>query len=184
MVLTRMGFHVCPGGAYPFLETTDTAFLKTCTLHTHTAPGPGGQKKNRTYSAVRLVHRDTGAVASAAESRSQTINKNRAVRRLRKQLALTVRQPAEPGHRRHAGWLASLLGHPRWPVFSEKHPEYPRLCAVLLDCLYHSSGAVKGAAELLRISTGRYAKLLSRDPQVLAAANDLRRHFDLKPLRH
>lgn len=178
-----MGFHVRPDGAYPFLEMPDTAFLKACALHTHTAPGPGGQKKNRTYSAVRLVHRDTGITASAAESRSQAINKTRAMRRLRKQLALVVRQPATPSDTLHTGWLASLLEQPRWPVFSEKHPEYPRLCAVLLDCLYHSSGAVKGAADRLQISTGQYAKLLRRDPQLLSAANELRHHFNLKPLR-
>ena len=46
------------------------------------ASGPGGQKVNRTATAVRLLHRPTGLEVKAQESRSQALNRFYARRRL------------------------------------------------------------------------------------------------------
>lgn len=46
------------------------------------APGPGGQKKNKTESAVRCTHKKSGAVGQATESRSQHDNKQSAFVRM------------------------------------------------------------------------------------------------------
>ena len=40
--------------------------------------GPGGQKRNKTESKVRCVHRDSGAVGESDETRSQHDNKRKA----------------------------------------------------------------------------------------------------------
>lgn len=46
------------------------------------SPGAGGQHKNKTLSAVKITHIESGAVAQATESRSQHQNKKLAFQRL------------------------------------------------------------------------------------------------------
>lgn len=45
--------------------------------------GNGGQHRNKTSSGVRLVHRASGAVGEATDSRDQPLNRVRAFQRLR-----------------------------------------------------------------------------------------------------
>jgi protein subunit release factor B len=49
--------------------------------------GPGGQRKNKKETAVRLKHLPSGMTAVAAESRYQAVNKRRAFQRLQQKLA-------------------------------------------------------------------------------------------------
>lgn len=51
------------------------------------ASGPGGQHRNRTFSAVRMKHLPTGIVVTAADSRSQLRNRKIALERLQERLA-------------------------------------------------------------------------------------------------
>src|SRR5207248_3803730 len=80
---------------------TEDQLLAQCEVDTYRASGPGGQKRNKTSSAVRLRHPPTGLIVIAEESRSQHENKARALRRLRRALFLKLRDP-EPAD----GWLA------------------------------------------------------------------------------
>lgn len=48
--------------------------------------GPGGQRKNKKETAVRLKHLPSGMTALAAESRYQAVNKRRAFQRLQQKL--------------------------------------------------------------------------------------------------
>lgn len=50
------------------------------------ASGPGGQHRNRTFSAIRAKHLPTGLVATASDSRSQLRNRKIALERLRERL--------------------------------------------------------------------------------------------------
>src|SRR5579859_4717913 len=75
---------------------TDAALLAQCAVDTYRASGPGGQKRNKTSSAVRLRHEPSGLIVIAEESRSQHENRVRALRRLREALHLKLREePAE-----------------------------------------------------------------------------------------
>src|SRR5580658_6960852 len=71
---------------------SDSELLKQCEVDTYRASGPGGQKRNKTSSAVRLRHVPSGLIVIAEESRSQHDNKAKALRRLKKALFLELRE--------------------------------------------------------------------------------------------
>lgn len=56
--------------------------LNDCDLQTFSAGGPGGQHQNTSNTAVRIVHRASGAVGESREHRSQLQNKKAAWRRM------------------------------------------------------------------------------------------------------
>lgn len=83
------------------LAQDDDALLAHCEVDCFVAGGPGGQHRNKTASAVRLVHTPTGLTVTATERRSQFMNRSRALERLRAALkALTHvpkrRRPTRP----------------------------------------------------------------------------------------
>ena len=55
---------------------------KDCEISAFRAGGPGGQHQNKVASAVRVVHRPSGAVGVSRTDRSQVINKRLAFKRM------------------------------------------------------------------------------------------------------
>src|SRR5215469_8176647 len=70
---------------------TDDQLLAQCEIDTYRASGPGGQKRNKTSSAVRIRHPASGLLVIAEESRSQHENRARSLRRLRQAFFLKIR---------------------------------------------------------------------------------------------
>lgn len=56
--------------------------LKDCDVQTKRGSGKGGQNRNKRDTAVRIVHRESGAVGESQEERSQLQNKQTAFRRM------------------------------------------------------------------------------------------------------
>ncbi|HYD39539.1 MAG TPA: peptide chain release factor-like protein [Anaeromyxobacter sp.] len=84
------------------LALPDDELLRECEETFFVGGGPGGQHRNKTASAVRLVHRATGVTVTATERRSQAQNRGAALERLRAALAPLsrkpkVRRPTRPG---------------------------------------------------------------------------------------
>src|SRR3954447_15697073 len=104
---------------------SDDQLLAQCAVDTYRASGPGGQKRNKTSSAVRIRHPPSGLLVIAEESRSQHENRARALRRLRQALYLKVRDEgtaeelavASPGFLDGASRLTLGRKDPRfWPA--------------------------------------------------------------------
>ena len=172
---------IAPEGAYPYLTLSDQEFLKHCTFEAYTASGPGGQKRNRTYSAVRVSHRPTGLSVVAEESRSQHENRVRALRRLKILLALRLRVGPE-----HCWNLPKeLLPYfkPSVRRMNPKNERYPLFCAAMLDLLYLQRGSLSATAGVLGVSTGQCGPLFVISKDLMAAANAIRAQFGLKPIK-
>jgi protein subunit release factor B len=66
---------------------TDPKVLKRdVVIETYRSRGPGGQRKNKTETAVRLRHLPTGITVVATEHRSQVQNRKLAFERLQERL--------------------------------------------------------------------------------------------------
>ncbi len=134
-----------------WITQDDASLLAACEVDTYRATGPGGQKRNKTSSAVRLRHGPTGLIAIGEESRSQHENKARALRRLRLVIAMEVRMPVDDA------WVApdaltkcrSRTGRLE---ISQRNPDYALVVAFVLDVLVALSGSLRDAAERLRAS--------------------------------
>jgi hypothetical protein len=168
-----------PGALAPAVP--DTALLAECEVHTYRASGPGGQKRNKTESAVRLHHKPSGIRVVATESRSQHENKVRALRRLRRALALRVRQPVTEEGPPDAV-VACIGGHGRLSV-GQRDARYLACAGAVLDVLHALEGNVSASAERIGVSTGNLSAFLTGDEDVMAEANRTRASFGLRPLR-
>src|ERR1700712_4838162 len=91
-----MNISGAPVSRSQWTPLTDEQLLAQCEVDTYRASGPGGQKRNKTSSAVRLRHLPTGLLVIAEESRSQHENKAKALKRLSRALFLDLRDAVPP----------------------------------------------------------------------------------------
>jgi hypothetical protein len=159
---------------------SDEKLLAECEVHTFRASGPGGQKRNKTDSAVRIVHRPSGITVIANESRSQHENRARALKRLRKALALRLRTPVPNGPLSDA--ITAAIGRDGRLRIGQRDARYLPAASAVLDLLQAAGGSVSAAAERIGVTTANLSAFLAADEELLVEANRLRDSFGLRHL--
>ena len=170
---------VSAGERQRWAELTDDQLLSQCEIDTYRASGPGGQKRNKTSSAVRLRHSPSGLIVIAEESRSQHENKARTLKRLRKAIWLDLREQAnvEPSDLTNA-----RDGDGRF-VLGKRNPRYLPAVAVILDVLDSTGAVLRDAATLLGTTTANLVHFLEADDGVWRATNAIRARHHRSPLQ-
>jgi len=162
---------------------SDDALLAECREDRYRGSGPGGQKRNKTSNAVRLVHVATGLIVTATESRSLKENQLYALRRIRLKLATDLREPVDLRTFEPPDWFATIRRDTRIEA-SHRHPLYAAAVGLVLDLLAALGGNPAAVAINLGVSTTAVIKLLEAEPQAWAAANRVRAELSLPALAH
>mgnify|MGYP006268949003 CR=1 FL=1 len=74
-------------------DTDPKVLAQQVVIETYKSSGPGGQRKNKTETAVRLTHQLSGITVIATEYRSQAQNRKLAFERLR-ELLVKLNRPS------------------------------------------------------------------------------------------
>jgi len=175
---------MAPAARDVLLALADTALLAQCEMDRLRGSGPGGQKRNKTESSVRLRHKPTGLSALAGESRSQHENKARALRRLRERFAFDLREPVELDDYQPPAALVALIEQD--PVRSSekwlRSPEYLRAAGQLVD-LYQAVGcSLPEAARRLGIAGARLDKVARADDRLMRKLGELKNAQRSRPV--
>ena len=166
-----------------YLALSDAGLLAQCQVDTYRASGPGGQKRNKIDSAVRLRHQPSALSAVGSESRSQHENKARALRRLRKTIALSLRSAVNPEAYTPSRMLQSCISVGHRLSVGQRDYRYCQAVSEILDVLAGGNVQVSTAAELIGVSTANIVSFLEKDPALWDRVNQMRAAAGLKPLR-
>ncbi len=161
------------------LRLDNDALLAQCQVKTKRGSGPGGQHRNKTDTAVAITHLPTGVIAEASESRQQLDNRDKAIHRLRVEIALTVRRPIDEERMPSEVWR-SRLKDGRLKV-NELHRDFPIILSEALDMLNGRVGDWTIVCQKLEVTSSQMIKLLKLEPRAFQMVNQWRRTSGERP---
>ena len=166
------------------LKLDDQALVAQCEVDLYKASGTGGQKRNKTSSAVRMRHKPSGVISKAADSRSQSDNRRKALQRMRENLALDLREAISSDYEASKE-VTVALGRGPYGKNSKTRckAEYLLVLAEILDVFEAEKAVLSEAAARLGVTGAALSKLLCGDDRVVRRMLEMRSQRGLKPLR-
>ena len=154
------------------LGLEDIELLQHCEYESYRATGPGGQHRNKVETAVRLKLKGFPQIfGCATERRSQFENKLIALKRLRIQIAIELRQKAP------SDWSDS------WDI-AEKNSKYPFFLAAILDSLDFYGYEIAKTAAHFHLSTGQFVRAIGNNKRLWEITNKERQKRNMRILRN
>ena len=163
-------------------SVSDDELLARCEVDLYRASGPGGQKRNKTSSAVRLRHLPSGLRVIAEESRSQHENKAKALKRMRRALWLELREPPPEGELASHPTVTAARDRTGALWVGARDPRYLPLAALLLDTLEAHGARMAETAGRFGIGSAALADLLRADEDAWKETCRIRQAHGLKAL--
>ncbi len=145
---------------------SDSDLLHACREERYKASGPGGQRRNKVTTAVRLRHEPTGVQVQAEEGRGLEENRRRAVRRMRERIAIEVRAPFDLASVNLPLEFGKYVSPDGRLAVNSKNADYPLVVATVLDALAAAQGSYAAAAGALGVTTSQLMKVLESDREV------------------
>lgn len=165
-----------------YLQLDDDDLVRQCNVDRFRSSGPGGQKRNKTSSGIRLRHTPTGLIIKATEDRSQHVNLRRAVRRLRVAIALQIRTEIHLADYHMSECLQSCIHRDGKIMVGRRDFRYPAVVAELLDVFHACGMGVRDTAHTLDISTSQLSQFFRRHIKLFRQVNLMRIEAGMKPL--
>lgn len=157
------------------------ALVQQCRVDAFRGSGPGGQHRNKTSSAIRITHIPTGISATGMEMRSQMQNRNHALARLRRKLAIELRLAVDAAAFVRPGWLDEIPGAADLGI-SPGNGRFDEVLAIVLDVTHAAGASVSEAARMLNVNTAAVVAFLAADPGVWQKIAAMRKAAGLRPL--
>ena len=165
--------------AYRWLALPPDNLLRDCLQARFQGSGPGGQKRNRVYSGVRVSHPGSGLSAESVDSRASLRNLHAALFRLRLGFALA----AAYGERDPARCAAEVPQPPFRAAANSAHEDYPRFLLRALHQLAWHKGRLAPAAAALDCTASALTRFFKADKAAWAKAKDIREANGLHALK-
>ncbi len=159
------------------LQLPPETLQKQCKLTYFQASGPGGQKRNRKLSAVRLTHNETGLSVTASEYRETARNLADAVQKLRIQLVLSL--DLEEAKETSTDTPLSKFR----ATANENHPDFPGSLLEAYHKFYLNEGGIGETAKYLKVSSSALIKFFKKDKNTWRHIQDIRQQFGHYPLK-
>lgn len=154
--------------------------LKACSEKHVRRSGPGGQNRNKVETGIVLTHEPTGVMVEASERRTQLENRVVAIRRLRRALAVDVRDSDLPDVPSEL-WRSRIKNERI--VLNESHDDQPAMLAEAIDRIAANDWDLGKSADQLGTSSSQLVKLLKTEPRAFKLLNDERRQRGLSAMK-
>lgn len=162
-----------PRGKYELLALSDEELMKECRFDAMRGTGPGGQKRNKTSSAARVTHLESGLSAFDDVTRSQHQNLKHALDKLRGEIAVNL-LPGEG---------ESAPGIPLAPVPKPNSRNYFLWLGRIFDALLATDFQMPEAAARFECSPSHLIRIVAKDEFAWQKLAEARQRRKMTPLR-
>ncbi len=159
------------------LALSEPEFLRQCRIDHFQASGPGGQKRNRKLSAVRLIHIQSSISVTSSEYRETSRNLAIAINKLK--LELAIKLDLDPQIQE-----ADLTARIKFNKdVSEQNPQFPLMILLAVTLFKRYRGSIRELSLSLNTSSPQLIKFLKKSKQVWTSIQEIRRQNGHPPLK-